>query len=114
MTEFHLDLKSSDTLKLHLKAEPFIDIIAGEGNRIPRLSIKIFEVKSKKKVYKQKKSLCDHVQQSCPLEHNDVVDINVKGKNLKLNIITYYFFCFFELQYAFGSLSNLCFHCDSC
>lgn len=78
--DFDLDLKSRNTLKFHLKAEPYIDIIAGEGDRIPRLSIKIFEVDSKKKIYKGKKSLCDHVQQSCPLLHNKVVDINLKSR----------------------------------
>jgi hypothetical protein len=79
MKDLDLDLESLSKLKIHLKAKPYIDITAGDGDEIPRLSVKIFELDSHNKIYKSKMDLCNYVKQSCPLLQGEVVDINVLG-----------------------------------
>jgi hypothetical protein len=79
---FEVTQVSSSEVQLRLTARPYIEIIAGEGKRIPYINIKIFETKSGKMVYKSKESLCKYVK-SCPLPSKEVAKIDVSGKSIK-------------------------------
>eukprot|EP00603_Paraphysomonas_imperforata_P007729 CAMPEP_0114449494 /NCGR_PEP_ID=MMETSP0103-20121206/20894_1 /TAXON_ID=37642 ORGANISM="Paraphysomonas imperforata, Strain PA2" /NCGR_SAMPLE_ID=MMETSP0103 /ASSEMBLY_ACC=CAM_ASM_000201 /LENGTH=161 /DNA_ID=CAMNT_0001621591 /DNA_START=215 /DNA_END=701 /DNA_ORIENTATION=- len=88
--DFRVKVKSLDKLQLHLQAQPYIHLVTGHGFRIPRLSIKIYEVSTGKKVYKARKSLCKFAEPECPLERDQNVDIKVKLDNLDLTAGTEY------------------------
>jgi hypothetical protein len=86
--DFTVKVKSLSKVELRLRAQPYIHLITGSGQRIPRLSIKITEVDTGKKVYKDRKSLCKYAEPSCPLERDKDVDITVPCKfNLMYSLL---------------------------